>query len=105
MLWEDVVKEVLEKKVDEAFRDKIDEFIEFLWDLLMNLAKDRSKYAYHMWLLITSSDSLEAIGAKVNAFYAFLVYKGYVPPYKLQKEKYLRGNTYTWIRLYREVFG
>ncbi|WP_243675662.1 hypothetical protein [Vulcanisaeta distributa] len=47
------------------------------------------------------------IKAKLNSYYAYLVYKGYVSAYRLMKDKYVAGgeSIYTWLRAYRKILG
>ncbi len=109
--WKEDLRGVLMKYVREQFRDKIDEYLKFLDELYerwWNSDEDtRSYYAYHMALLMAKSEKPNVIRAKLNAFYAYLVYKGYVSAYRLMKEKYVAGgeSIYTWLRMYRKILG
>jgi hypothetical protein len=109
--WKDELKSVLEKHVRDPFKDKINEYLGFL-DPLMDRwwngdAKTREYYAYHMALLKASSDKTNVIRAKLNSYYAYLVYRGYVSAYRLMKDKYVAGgeSIYTWLRMYRQIMG
>ncbi|WP_243678259.1 hypothetical protein [Vulcanisaeta distributa] len=47
--------------------------------------------------------------AKLNAFYAFLVFRGgYATAYRVLRDRLVAGggeSIYTWLRLYRELLG
>jgi len=109
--WKDELKDVLTKYVKDPFKDKIDEYLEFL-DPLMDRwwngdVKTREYYAYHMALLKARSDKNNVIKAKLNSYYAYLVYRGYVSAYRLMRDKYVAGgeSIYTWLRMYRKIMG
>jgi len=109
--WKDELKDVLTKYVRDPFKDRIDEYLGFL-DPLMDKwwngdVKTREYYAYHMALLKARSDKNNVIKAKLNSYYAYLVYRGYVSAYRLMKDKYVAGgeSIYTWLRMYRKIMG
>jgi len=109
VFWLDLIREILKKHVREPFDRYIDEFIEFLDRLYVTWNNSdrglKEKYAYHMALLQANSTKINVVRARVNAFYAYLVFKGYVSAYRLLKDKVVAGgeSIYTWLRLYREL--
>ncbi|KUO80686.1 MAG: hypothetical protein RXN89_04105 [Vulcanisaeta sp.] len=109
--WKDELRDVLTKYVRDPFKDRIDEYLGFLdtlYDKWWNGdVKTREYYAYHMALLMAKSDKPNVIKAKLNSYYAYLVYRGYVSAYRLMKDKYVAGgeSIYTWLRMYRKVIG
>jgi len=109
--WKDELKDVLTKNVRDPFKDKIDEYLSFLDPLMSKLwngdVKTREYYAYHMALLKARSDKNNVIKAKLNSYYAYLVYRGYVSAYRLMRDKYVAGgeSIYTWLRMYRKIMG
>ncbi len=109
--WKDELKDVLTKYVKDPFKDKIDEYLSFLDPLVDKWwngdVKTREYYAYHMALLKARSDKNNVIRAKLNSYYAYLVYRGYVSAYRLMRDKYVAGaeSLYSWLRMYRKVMG
>jgi hypothetical protein len=109
--YKDRLREVLEEHVREPFKDKINEYLGFLdvlFDRWWNGDEEvRGKYAYHVTLLTASSSKPLVIRAKVNSYYAYLVYRGYVTAYSLMRDKYVAGaeSLYSWLRMYRAVLG
>lgn len=109
--WREQVLEVLKKNIKSPYDQWISEFIDFLDKLYVkwnNAERNvKEKYAYHMALLMADSDRTNVIRAKLNSYYAYLVYKGYASAYKLMKNKVVAGgeSIYTWLRMYREVMG
>ncbi len=109
ILWLDLVREILKKNVREPFEKYVDEFVEFLDRLyvIWNNSDKRlkEKYAYHMAILQANSTKVNIVRARLNAFYAYLVFRGYVSAYRLLKDKIVAGgeSLYTWLRLYREL--
>jgi len=109
--WKDELRDVLLGHVKDPYKNKINEYIEFL-DALMDRwwngdVKTREYYAYHMALLMAKSDKFNVIRAKLNSYYTYLVYKGYVTAYRLMRDKYVAGgeSLYTWLRMYRKIMG
>jgi len=109
--WKNELRDVLLERVKDPYKDKINEYIEFLdtlYDRWWNGdVKTREYYAYHMALLMAKSDKPNVIRAKLNSYYAYLVYKGYVTAYRLMRDKYVAGgeSLYTWLRMYRKIMG
>jgi hypothetical protein len=107
--WKSALKDVLEKNIREEYRDKINEYIDFLSMLIDKWwygdENKREKYAYHFALLLAVSDRFNTVRAKINSFYAYLVYRGYVSAYRLMKDKCVAGgeSIYTWLRMYRDL--
>ncbi len=107
--WKEYIREILTKNVKQPYDSHIDEFIGFLdklvsaWDS-SNTSK-KEKYAYHIALLQATSNRTNVIRAKLNAYYAYLVYKKYTSAYRLMKSKVVAGgeSIYTWLRLYRDI--
>ena len=109
--WKEILRDVLEKNVKDPFKGYIGEYLEFI-DRLYNVwwnsdPKLKGDYAYHMALLTANSNKTNVIKAKINSFYAYLVYKGYVSAYRLMKDKYVAGgeSIYTWLRMYRRLLS
>ena len=107
--WKDKFKDVLKKNVKSPYDIHIEEFMKFIDELYEKWwnadIKLRGKYAYNMNLLMALSDKTNVIKAKLNAYYAYLVYRGYTSAYKLMKNKVVAGgeSIYTWLRMYREL--
>ena len=106
MSWKEEYRRLLEERVKD-YGDWIREYLDFL-DRLVNAwwngpVDAREKYAYHFALLQAVPRKENVIRAKLNAYYAYLVYKGYVTAYRLMKFKYVAGgeSIYTWLRMYR----
>ena len=111
MDWREHYLSVLRTRVREPFKNELlfREFIDFLVDLERvwwhGDPKLREKYAYNFAVLEAVSEKPNVVSAKLNAFYAYLVYKGYVSAYRLMRDKYVAGgeSIYTWLRMYREL--
>ncbi|NPA22939.1 MAG: hypothetical protein GXO23_01385 [Crenarchaeota archaeon] len=107
--WREHFKEILIKNVRQPYDSHIDEFINFLdklirtWD--MSDENVKSRYAYHITLLQALSNRTNVIRAKLNAYYAYLVFRKHASAYKLMKSKVVAGgeSLYTWLRMYRDV--
>ncbi len=107
--WKEYIREILQKNVKQPYDSHIDEFINFLeklvnaWDSSSTNKKER--YAYHIALLQATSNRTNVIRAKLNAYYAYLVFKKYTSAYRLMKSKVVAGgeSIYTWLRLYRDI--
>ena len=102
------VQEVLEQNV-KFMKDKIPEYLDFLVKVIEKWENSSSelkeKYAYNIALLKANSKKTNVVKAKLNSFYAYLVYKGYTSAYRLMKDKIVSGgeSIYTWLRMYREL--
>ncbi len=109
VIWLDLVREVLKKNVKPPFDKYIDEFVDFLDRLYVVWNNSdrplKEKYAYHMAILQANSTKVNVVRARLNAFYAYLVFRGYVSAYRLLKDRVVAGgeSLYTWLRLYREL--
>ncbi len=108
--WDrEFMRDVLSKVVHEDYRSRIDEFLDFVdalvnkwWNSRLDI---REKYAYAMNVLLAKSTKNNVINAKKNAYYAYLVYKGYWSAYWFMRRRLVAGgeSLYTWIRLYTEI--
>ena len=112
--YKDCVKNMFKHildRVPEPLREYVFEFADFLNNLVEKFLKlppeSIERHAYRMTLLCCDSDRKNVVRAKLNAFYAFLVYRGYFSTYKLLKSKLVSGgeSIYTWLRMYREILG
>ncbi len=107
--WKVNVEDTLKKSVKSPYDQYVQEFMKFLEDLdekwWSSDESTRNKFAYHMALLKADSNKTNVVRAKINSYYAYLVYKGYVSAYKLMKNKVVAGgeSIYTWLRMYREI--
>ncbi len=107
--WEENIRELLKSSIKYPYDNYLDEFIHFLeklceiWQKCPQEVKER--YAYHLALLQADSNKLNVVRAKINAYYAYLVFRGYTTVYKLIKNKFVAGgeSVYTWLRLYRDL--
>ena len=109
MDWKEHYINILRENVKEPYNDPSTflEFIDYL-DQLENKWWNgdkalREKYAFNFAILKAVSKKHNVIRAKLNAYYAYLVHKGYVSAYRLMRYKYVAGgeSLYTWLRLYR----
>lgn len=107
--YEDYVRSILKAHIKPPYDIYIDEFVNALKgieDRLNNSdAEVRNRYRYNLSLLMSKSSKPNIIRAKVNAYYAYLVYRGYVTAYSILKGKLVAGgeSLYTWIRMYRSL--
>ncbi len=107
--WRGRVGSLLERNVKDNYRQYIDEFLLNLEKLYQKWSRaDKElmeKYAYNITILSSNSDKPNVVRAKTNAFYAYLVYKGYITAYKAMREKLVAGgeSLYTWLRMYRAL--
>lgn len=107
--WKSNIKQILKENITKPYEVHIENFLNFLerlykaWEQSPQEVKE--KYAYHIALLKAVSNKLNVIRAKINAYYAYLVYRGYVTVYKLVKDRIIAGceSVYTWLRLYRDL--
>lgn len=109
MNWKEHYLGILQKHVREPYNDP-NTFLEFI-DYLEKLEAAwwhgdpgmREKYAYNFAVLFALSEKNNVVKAKVNAYYAYLVFRGYTSAYRLMKDKYVAGgeSIYTWLRMYR----
>jgi len=70
------------------------------------LAAQRLKewgFALAINILVTDSKESNAVWAKLNSYYAYLVHIGYASPYRLIRGHCVAGaeSIYTWVRIYR----
>ena len=93
------------------FKLAIPEFIEFVKKILDKFENAnpeiKKKYATRIMYLITDGSDIISTKAKLNAYYAFLVFRGYVSAYRLVKEDVVPGygSIYEWLKMYRELTG
>ncbi|MHB9301908.1 hypothetical protein [Thermofilum pendens] len=95
--------------IPPEYRKFLDEYASFIDELRRRVEGSEElsgKYSVSLAYLKSRSPG-NAERAKLNAFYAFLVYRGYVSAYKIMKSKLVAGaeSLYTWLRIYREVMG
>mgnify|MGYP001770647488 CR=1 FL=1 len=109
MDWKEHYINILREHVKEPYNNPnaFLEFIDYL-DQLENKwwngdPKLREKYAFNFAILKAISKKYNVIRAKLNAYYAYLVHRGYTSAYRLMKGKYVAGgeSLYTWLRMYR----
>jgi len=104
-----VVLDVLRGSVKAPYDSYISEFIDQLAVMMEKLnnsdAETRNKFRYGLSILTSPSNKPNIIRAKINAYYAYLVYRGYVSAYSVLKSKLVAGgeSLYTWIRMYRSL--
>ncbi len=109
--WKDKIADVLRRNVKSPYDQHISEYIEFLERLYRVWSSSsesiKRKYRYHMSLLAADSSKENIVRAKLNSFYAYLVYRGHVSAYRLMRSKLVAGgeSVYTWLRMYREILG
>lgn len=107
--YEKAVAEVLRGNVKAPYDAYIDEFIDQLVVMVEKLNNSdmevRNKFRYGISILTSPSNKPNIIRAKINAYYAYLVYRGYVSAYSVLKNKLVAGgeSLYTWIRMYRSL--
>ena len=111
--WQEYYLSVLMVGVREPFRDEAlyQEFLNFLLELEDRWwhgdPRLREAYAYNVAVLEAVSNKNNVIRAKLNAFYAFLVFRGYVSAYRMMRDKYVAGgeSIYTWLRMYKRLMS
>ncbi|GEM_PF-546385 len=107
--WKENIRELLKNTIRHPYNNYLEEFVNFLEKLCETWQKCpqeiKEKYAYHLALLQADSNKLNVIRAKINAYYAYLVFKGYTTVYRLIRNKFVAGgeSIYTWLRLYRDI--
>ena len=108
------VKEILMRHVDEKYRQEylIDEYLKFLREVINRWEKSpkeiKDRYAYNVAILLADSIKSNVVRAKVNSYYAYLVFRGFAKVGKLVKiDKVVPGveSIYTWLRMYRLIMN
>ena len=109
--WETRFRDFLRSRVPEQYWGRIDEFMGFISELVARLNTEsgevRVRHARSLNVLLSEFDDSVGDRAKLNAFYAFLVFKGYASAYSLLKSGLVAGgeSIYTWLRLYRDLMN
>jgi hypothetical protein len=107
--YEKAVLEVLRGSVKAPYDAYISEFIDQLMVMVEKLnnsdVETRNKFRYGLSILTSPNSKPNIIRAKINAYYAYLVYRGYTSAYNILKNKLVAGgeSLYTWIRMYRSL--
>lgn len=103
------LERVLRSFVKQPYDAYIEEFISQLPKIVEKLnnsdSETRNKFRYNISILTSPSSKPNILRAKVNAYYAYLVYRGYYTAYSMIKNKLVAGgeSLYTWIRMYRSL--
>ena len=109
--WESRFRDFLRSRVPEQYWDRIGEFMGFISELVAKLDGEggvaRVRYARSLNVLLRDFDGGVSDRAKLNAFYAFLVFRGYASAYAILRSGLVAGgeSIYTWLRLYRDLMG
>ena len=107
--WESRFRDFLRSRVPEQYWGRIDEFMGFISELVARLNNEGGgvRYARSLNVLLRDFDGGVGDRAKLNAFYAFLVFKGYASAYAMLRSGFVAGgeSIYTWLRLYRDLMS
>ncbi|GAB6947463.1 hypothetical protein JCM16161A_15930 [Vulcanisaeta sp. JCM 16161] len=109
--WETRYREYLRSMVPSDYLGFIDEFMSFISELVAGWNREegevRVRHAHTLRMLLSDFGSDAGDRAKLNAFYAFLVFRGYTTAYRVLRDRLVAGgeSIYTWLRLYRELMS
>ena len=108
--WESRFREFLRSRVPGQYWGRIDEFMSFISELVSRVNAEsgdaRVRHARTLNVLLRDFDGSVGDRAKLNAFLAFLVLKGYAAIGELDKAGLaVSGSIYIWLRFYRELLG
>ena len=97
-------------RVPGQYWDRIDEFMGFISELVARVNAEsgvvRVRHARTLNVLLRDFDGGVGDRAKLNAFLAFLIFRGYATRGELVRSGLAVSDAiYTWLKYYRELLG